>query len=137
MRSENWPDRTEPAWITRQMVEAIHADQLSQHSGDVGLRNAAGLESALARPRNKWAYESDPDLAILAAAYGFGITKNHPFVDGNKRTAFMVMYTFLGLNGLELDVPEPDAVLTIRSLAANALDEEALSAWIREHSSQT
>lgn len=136
-RSANWQNRSDPAWITRLMVEVIHTDQLRQHGGKVGLRDAAMLESALARPQNKWVYETDGDSATLAAAYGFGITKNHPFLDGNKRTALMVIYTFLGLNHQELDVPEADAVLTMRALAAGEVGEEALSTWVRKNVSPT
>src|SRR5271155_3946640 len=100
-----------------QVVLAIHDEQLSIHGGLSGLRDAALLESALGRPQNKWAYEN-AELPELAAAYGFGIARNHPFVDGNKRTALLAIYTFLGMNGIDFVVPEADAAAIINSLAA-------------------
>ncbi len=116
------------------MVGAIHFDQIQQHGGGQGVRDEGMIQSALARPRNKWAYESaQSDLAFLAAAYGFGITKNHGFVDGNKRIAFMVMYVFLGLNGLRIKASEPDVVLVMRDVAVGVRTEDDLAAWIRGH----
>src|SRR6202795_3376737 len=99
---------TEPFWLTAAMIVAIHDEQLAIHGGSAGLRDQALLESALDRPRNKWAYES-AELPTLAAAYGYGIARNHPFVDGNKRTALLAIYTFLGINGVEFLVPEAEA----------------------------
>src|ERR1700689_3007489 len=113
---------SEPLWLTRQMIVAIHVEQLAIHGGASGLRDEGMLESALDRPRNRWAYEG-AKLAELAAAYAFGIARNHPFVDGNKRTSLLALYTFLGVNGIDFDVPEADAAAMILSLAAGEADE--------------
>jgi death-on-curing protein len=91
------------------------------------------LDSALERPRNRLRYENDADLASLAAAYGFGIAKNHPFIDGDKRVAFQAMYLFLGLNGFRIDATEEHVVATILALATGELDEPGLASWLREH----
>jgi death-on-curing protein len=114
-------------------VLAIHSDQIQAHGGSLGLRDRGLLESALERPQNRFHYEAETDLALLAAAYGFGIAKNHPFVDGNKRVAFQAMYLFLGLNGLRIDASEEQVVGTVLSLASGDLDELGLTAWLREH----
>lgn len=114
------------------MVLAIHDEQLAIHGGPGGLRDPAMLESALNRPRNKWAYES-ADLPELAAAYGFGIARNHPFIDGNKRTSLLAIYTFLGTNDIDFIVPEPEAAAMILSLAAGEVSEEGLARWIRDN----
>ena len=124
---------TEPRWLVVTHVLAIHSDQIQAHGGSLGLRDRGLLESALERPRNRFHYEAEADLASLAAAYGFGIAKNHPFVDGNKRVAFQAMYLFLGLNGLQIDASEELVVGTIISLASGDLDELGLTAWLREH----
>src|SRR5215467_3237929 len=113
----------QPEWLTTQMVVAIHDEQLAIFGGSAGLRDRALLESALGRPRNKWAYEKS-ELATLAAAYGYGIARNHPFVDGNKRTALLAIYTFLGINRIDFIVPEADAAAMILSLAAGEVSEE-------------
>lgn len=122
----------EPFWLTRQMVVAIHDEQLTIHGGASGLRDEGMLESALDRPRNKWAYEG-ADLPELAAAYAFGIARNHPFVDGNKRTSLLALYTFLGVNDVDFVVPEPDAAAIILALAAGEVGEEGLARWIRDN----
>lgn len=124
----------EPAWLSRRLIEAIHVDQLRQHGGSPGLRDENLLESALARPRMRFEYETGCDLATLAASYAFGLAKNHSFVDGNKRIAFAALFTFLGVNGQELDAAEDDAVRTVLALASGELSEEALASWIRLHS---
>lgn len=124
---------TEPRWLSVLHVLAIHADQINSHGGSLGLRDRGLLESALDRPRNRFHYESDTDLCELAAAYGFGIARNHPFVDGNKRVAFQAMYLFLGLNGLRIDAPEAEVVALILALASGGLDEAALASWLRDH----
>jgi death-on-curing protein len=121
---------SEPEWVTMPIVLAIHDEQLTIHGGSAGLRDAALLESALGRPRNKWAYEK-AELPELAAAYGYGIARNHPFVDGNKRTALLAIYTFLGVNGVDFIVPEADAAAMILALAAGEVSEESLAQWIR------
>ena len=104
---------------------------LRSHGGMPGVRDDDGLESALTRAQQRLAYEPDSDLARLAAAYGFGIARNHPFNDGNKRVAFVVMAVFLGLNGLTLDAPETEVVTTMLDLAAGTLTEAELAAWLR------
>jgi len=121
----------EPEWLTIAMIVAIHDEQLTIHGGLTGIRDAALLESALGRPRNKWAYES-ADLPALAAAYGYGIAKNRPFVDGNKRTSLLAIYTFLGVNGVDFIVSEADAAAMILSLAAGEVSEESLTRWIKD-----
>ena len=122
---------TEPKWLTTQIIAAIHDEQLAMHGGSAGLRDAGLLESALDRPKNKWAYES-AQLPELAAAYGYGIARNHPFIDGNKRTSLLAIYTFLGVNGIDFVVPEADAAAMILALAAGEVSEESLARWIRD-----
>ena len=114
------------------IVLAIHDEQLTVHGGSAGLRDVALLESALNRPLNKWNYEQ-AELLELAAAYGYGIARNHPFIDGNKRTALLAIYTFLGVNGVDFIVPEADAAAMILSLAAGEVSEENLARWIRDN----
>jgi death-on-curing protein len=122
----------EPFWLTVEMIVAIHDEQLTLHGGSEGLRDRALLESALDRPRNKWAYEQ-AEFPELAAAYGYGIARNHPFVDGNKRTALLAIYTFLGVNEFDFVVPEADAAAIILSLAAGEVSEDSLARWIRDN----
>jgi death on curing protein len=111
---------------------ALHDRQLAEHGGPAGVRDAGMLTSALARPVNQWAYgEYDP--CALAAAYAFGLARNHPFTDGNKRTAWVVANLFLDLNGLDLRFDERDAIHTVEALAAGELSEEELADWFREH----
>jgi death-on-curing protein len=123
---------SEPFWLTRQIIVAIHDEQLAVHGGTAGLRDEGLLESALDRPRNRWAYEQ-AELAELAAAYAFGIARNHPFVDGNKRTSLLALYTFLGVNGIDFVVAEADAAAMILALAAGEVSEESLARWIRDN----
>lgn len=110
----------------------LHAELLEDHGGAPGLRDRGALESALARPRQIHAYRPDADLYALAAAYVRGIIQNHPFVDGNKRAAFVTLGVFLHLNGLHLDATEKDAEEVISAIAAGSLTEESLAAWLRE-----
>lgn len=124
---------TEHRWLDREIVLAIHEEQLAQHGGGVGIRDEGLLESALARPRNLAAYRPDADFCDLAAAYAYGIARNHPFIDGNKRTAFVAMELFLVDHGLMLMAEDGEAVLTFLALAAGDLGEEALGEWIRKH----
>ncbi|MDP2955220.1 MAG: type II toxin-antitoxin system death-on-curing family toxin [Longimicrobiales bacterium] len=124
---------TEPTWLDRAILEALHADQILEHGGSLGIRDVGLLESALARPQQKWHYEPLSDLAILAAAYAFGVAPNHPFVDGNKRAALVAAYTFLAINDLELEAREPEAVSVILGTADGSLSEEDLASWIRSH----
>ena len=114
------------------MLEAIHDAQLREHGGSPGVRDEALLESALARPQHKFAYAAGVDLAMLAAAYAFGLARNHGFVDGNKRSAFMGAYVFLGLNGQDLEAAEPDVATTMEYVASGRLTEAGLASWIRE-----
>lgn len=123
----------EPIWVGRLAVDAMHHEMMSQHGGLAGVRDDAALESALARPRDKWSYDPEADLATLAAAYGYGLAKNHGYSDGNKRIAFTVMYTFLGLNGLEIEASEPAVVHLMVDVASSACSEEQLAAWLREN----
>jgi len=123
----------EPTWLDRPILEALHADQILEHGGSLGIRDEGLLESALARPQQKWNYEPDSDLATLAAAYALGVAKNHPFIDGNKRAALVAAYTFLAINGFELEIPETEAVSMILGTANGTLPEQDLAAWIRSH----
>jgi len=123
--------RREPNWLTREVVEAIHELQLAQHGGLAGIRDAGALESALGRPKHQWHYQAVDDLAGCAAAYGFGIARNHAFSDGNKRTALVAMAVFLEINGLTFIPSEPEAVTTMLGVATGEIDEEALAAWLR------
>ncbi|WP_184529378.1 type II toxin-antitoxin system death-on-curing family toxin [Variovorax sp. Sphag1AA] len=117
-------------WLSVRTVRAAHEEQLVEHGGPGGLRDEGLLASAMARPQHRALYES-PDAATLAASYAFAIARNHPFVDGNKRTAFVAMELFLDLNGYELDASDEDCVLAMLGLAAGQLSEEALVEWIR------
>ena len=121
----------QPIWVARQTVDEMHADLLAEHGGAPGLRDEALLESALARPRQIFAY-ADCDLVQLAAAYVTGIVKNHPFVDGNKRTAYAAMELFLWLNGLELLATDADCVITMLGVAAGDIKEAALADWLKQ-----
>jgi death on curing protein len=122
----------EPVWLPVELVLAIHETQLRRFGGPPGARDQGALESALGRPQNKWAYEG-ADLAALAAAYAFGIARNHPFVDGYKRAALLSMVTFLGLNDIDLVADEAESVVIVRDLAAGTVDEDGLARWIRDN----
>lgn len=128
--------RFEPVWVKEPVVLAIHDRQLAEHGGGVGVRDVGALASALARPRNRWEYGED-DFAELAAAYAFGIARNHPFVDGNKRSAWVVANIFLDLNGTELAFDEFDAIRIMLSLAAGELTEDELADWFRQRLTPT
>ena len=123
----------EPRWLSRTIVDAIHADQVRQHGGLAGIRDDNLLESALARPRQKWDYDAATDVGFLAAAYAFGFVRNHPYSDGNKRIGFMTMVTFLGINGHDLDTTDEDVVATMLALADGRLTETQLANWVRTH----
>lgn len=123
---------SEPVWLFPELVVAFHDEQLRVFGGPAGIRDAGMLESALDRPRNKWTY-GETDLAALAAAYAFGIAKNHPFVDGNKRAALLSIVTFLGLNGIDFVADNAEAVVIIQGLAAGEIDEGGLARWIRDN----
>lgn len=124
----------EPRWLSRLVVDAIHTDQLREHGGLSGLRDENALESALARPQQAWHYDETPDLASLAARYAFGLVKNHPYADGNKRIGFLAMVTFLGLNGFDFDASDADVVTIIVALADGRVTELELADWVRSHS---
>lgn len=125
--------RTEPIWLTRIVIDAIHNDQLREHGGLPGIRDENALESALARPQHKRNYANTTDVPTLSAAYAFGLVKNHPYRDGNKRIGFLAMVTFLGINGYELDATDAEVVAEIVALADGGVSEEALADWIRQN----
>ncbi|BBB10066.1 type II toxin-antitoxin system death-on-curing family toxin [Sphingopyxis sp. EG6] len=124
-------DRIEPVWLDADLALAIHDRQLAEHGGISGVRDPGMLESALARPRNQWAYGEDDPMA-LAAAYAFGVARNHPFGDGNKRTAWVLARLFLRLNGHHLEFGPDDAIATVLAIAAGDLGEAELARWFRE-----
>mgnify|MGYP000880036793 FL=1 len=119
-------------WVALAVAEAAHLEQLAEHGGGQGVRDARLLDSAMARAQNLAAY-GEPDAAALAAAYAFGIARNHPFVDGNKRTAAVVAETFLVLNGYALNATDAELVVAVLALAAGELSEEELADWFRGH----
>lgn len=119
-------------WVDGAVLQAVHDEQLAEHGGPAGLRDGGLLESALARPQHLAAYEQ-PDAAALAAALGWGIARNHPFVDGNKRTAFVATELFLALNGHDLNATDAECVLAMLAVASGEMGEEAFAAWLRAH----
>jgi death-on-curing protein len=123
---------SEPRWLDVSIVLDVHAEQLALFGGADGVRDLGLLESALGRPLNKFAY-GESDLAVLAAAYAFGIARNHPFVDGNKRAAFASIIVFLGLNGIDFDVPPEAATAVIFGMAAGEINEDGLARWITDN----
>jgi death-on-curing protein len=128
----------EPIWIQQRMVIAAHEESLAEHGGPSGIRDLGLLESALARPKNLFVYsETEPSLQRMAAAYAFGITSNHPFVDGNKRTALIASMAFLKLNGLQVTADKADRYLTFYGLAAGTISEDELAEWFMRHTVAT
>lgn len=128
--SANW------RWIGKQALLLLHGESLAEHGGGEGIRDEGLLDSALARPLNVVAYAdpaAPPDIATLAASYGFGLAKNHPFVDGNKRAAFLAVGLFFYLNGHRLQATQGEATLTMLAVAAGDITEEAFAAWLRGH----
>lgn len=119
-------------WLQREVILAVHEEQLAEHGGATGVRDEGLMDSALARPRHP--AHGVPDHAELAAAYGYGLARNHPFFDGNKRTAFVAVELFLALNGWALTASDADCVLTLLSVAAGEIDEPGFADWIRRHS---
>lgn len=119
-------------WVTRKLVEAIHDIQLAEHGGASGVRDEGLLESALARPLNRASYE-EPDVVELGALYGLAIARNHPFVDGNKRTSWATLATFLVLNGVQITASEAEVVVAMQEMAAGELSDDEFTLWLREH----
>ncbi|HQC86939.1 MAG TPA: type II toxin-antitoxin system death-on-curing family toxin [Rhodoferax sp.] len=119
-------------WPDREVIIAVHEMQLAEHGGLAGVRDVGLLDLALSRAPNLAAY-GDADAAALAAAYGYGLSRNHPFIDGNKRTGFVAAELFLNLNGFELDATDADCVITMLSLAAGEVSEDAFAGWLRAH----
>ncbi|MGF1633261.1 MAG: type II toxin-antitoxin system death-on-curing family toxin [Phycisphaerae bacterium] len=127
----------DPIWISVELAEAIHARQLAEHGGAEGVRDMNLLASAMSRPRNLFAYtDPTPDTCAMAAAYAFGIAKNHPFIDGSKRTSAVVCESFMNLNGLELQADDVTLYPIFLALAAGDSSEDELAAWLREHSAE-
>ena len=126
---------SEPKWLNELSIVLLHAESLAEHGGSEGLRDRGLLESALARARNLYSYEGVTDITRLAAAYGFGIARNHPFIDGNKRVAFLSIGLFLARNGYSLKADVANATQMIFRAAAGDLAEEELAAWIQQYSS--
>jgi death-on-curing protein len=114
-------------------MDAVHLDQLREHGGLPGVREENTLEAALARPQQRWHYEPQSDMATLAAAYGWGLVTSHPYRDGNKRTAFLAMAVFVGLNGYEIEASQEEVVTTMLAAAAGQLTETQLADWVRGH----
>jgi death-on-curing protein len=128
----------EPEWLTKALMLAVHDEQLAEHGGGAGVRGVRDeglLEAALARLQNRFAYDPAADLATLAAAYAFGLARNHPFIDGNKRTAFVAAEVFLDLNGVTLTASDESCVLTMLRLAAGEIEEDAFADWLRANAS--
>lgn len=121
---------SEPIWLNRKALELLHSESLSEHGGADGLRDEGLFESALARPQNLFAYEGAIDMAHLAACYAFGLAKNHAFVDGNKRIAFIAAGLFLRLNGWRLTADQTEATLVMLSVASGSFTEDELAVWI-------
>ena len=115
------------------MIDSIHLDQIKEHGGLPGLRDENALEAALSRARNKWVYGGESDLAVLAAAYGFGLVTGHPYSDGNKRIGFLAIVTFLGINGRGFEATDEEVVTEIVNLASGGVSEKKLADWIRSH----
>jgi death-on-curing protein len=124
-------DVHEPVWVPRAWVDAAHYSQLDEHGGSHGIRDENALESALARPRNRYAYEPEADLADFAAAYAYGIATSHPFVDGNKRTAFVVAASFLSVNGYDVERTDAEVVEAMYAVADGGMSEADLAEWFR------
>lgn len=123
---------SEPKWLGVESVLVMHEEQLAEHGGAGGIRDLGLLDSALARPRNAWSY-GQSDLVALGALYAAGIMRNHPFVDGNKRTGFLAAYAFLYVNGLEIVADEAEVIVQCLSLAADEIDDAEFAAWLREN----
>lgn len=126
----------EPIWVLNETVQAIHSLLIAEHGGGSGVRDTALLDSALCRAKQRFTYEPKSSIFNIAAAYSFGIAKNHPFIDGNKRTAFTVGVLFLELNGYSLHASEPNAAVTFENLASGHFTENELEKWFEENSAK-
>lgn len=124
---------SEPVWVSRRVIELLHQESLAEHGGAEGLRDAGLLDSAMARARNLHAYENVTDPFRLAAAYAFGIAKNHPFADGNKRAAFIAAGVFLRINGVSLNADRAEAVMVMLDLASGEISESQFAEWLRKN----
>jgi death-on-curing protein len=124
---------SEPVWVRRDVLELLHSQTVAEHGGADGLRDEGLFESALARPQNLYHYENISDVARLAASYGYGLSKNHAFIDGNKRIAFIAAGVFLRLNGYRLAADQAQATLVMLSVAAGSFSEDALADWLRKN----
>lgn len=124
----------EPVWVLGSVIDAVHSMLLAEHGGGTGVRDKSLFDSAVARAQQKYFYDPDTSIYLLAAAYSYGLAKNHPFVDGNKRTAFTIGTLFLELNGYKLSAPETDAAIIFEQLAGGQLAEVELAAWFELHS---
>ena len=124
-----------PRWIDLSVVLAIHEQQIAEHGGSLGIRDLGMIESALGRPQNLLLY-NDPDIFDLAAAYGYGLAQNHGFIDGNKRTAYVVTRLFLVLNGYDISASEIEKVITFENVGKGEIDQAALASWLRSHSNE-
>jgi death-on-curing protein len=127
------PPPAEPVWVSRLVLDAVHFDQLREHGGLVGIRDENALQAVLARPQQRWQYEPASDLAALAATYGWRLVTSHPYRDGNKRTAFLAMLVFLGLNSFDLEATQEEVVTTMLAAAAGQVSEAELADWVRSH----
>jgi death-on-curing protein len=128
---------TEPRWVLDDVVVSVHRMLIAEHGGSPGVREKGLLESALARPKQLYFYKDDATIFELAASYGYGLAKNHPFIDGNKRIVLAIMGIFLEINNHSLAAPEPEAVIIIEQLAAGNLSESELTQWLRDSSYST
>jgi death-on-curing protein len=123
----------EPRWLNKKIAEAIHLDQIKQHGGSMGIRDEGLLESALDRPKNTWHYQQNSSIFELASSLGIGIAKNHPFIDGNKRTSFLLMYVFLASNGFNIETSENDVVQVMLKVADGSIKETELAKWLEQN----
>ncbi len=126
--------RTEPKWLNKKIAEAIHLDQMKQHGGSLGIRDEGLLESALDRPKNTWYYHPRSTIFVLASSLGVGIAKNHPFIDGNKRTSFLLMYVFFAMNGFKIESSENEVVRVMLKVADGSIKESILAKWLENNS---
>ncbi len=125
---------SEPTWLSRTLVDVLHREQIAEHGGSFGIRDDGLIESALSRPQQKWRYDEEADLFTIAAAYTYWLAKNHGYIDGNKRVAFVAAYVFLGRHDIEIDAPELEVVEVMTDLASGSVSEEDFAQWLRGRS---